>query len=121
MKEAREKLKLSQNEYFGVVVARLSSEKNLDILVQAVALLEKNSPSIKIIGAGPERERLEILIEDLHVANKVELIGELPHKNIAAWLNAADFFCLSSLREGCPVVIHDPRSFNSSWCNARFN
>ena len=105
--EARAALNLPRNEYFGVIVARLSPEKNLDILIKAIASLGPDAPLIKIIGAGPERVRLESLIAELQLAGKVDLVGEIPHKNISDWLNAADFFCLPSQREGCPVVIHE--------------
>jgi teichuronic acid biosynthesis glycosyltransferase TuaC len=104
---ARSLLNLTSHEYFGVVVARLSPEKNLDVLINAIAGLGHKAPVIKIIGGGPERVNLESLISKLNVASKIQLIGEVPHKDISNWLNAADFFCLPSQREGCPVVIHE--------------
>lgn len=105
--EARTRLGMQEGTPIGVCVARLSEEKNLDILIQAVAKLADKSPFIYIVGDGPLRDELQKLIECSGVDEKVKLIGSVPHEQVSWWLNASDFFCLPSQREGCPVVIHE--------------
>lgn len=105
-KEAREKLSLKTNKKICVCVARLSEEKSLDTLIHAISLAKANL-SLFIVGAGSLENELKKLIDALHVEDRVLLIGAVPHDQIVFWLNAADFFCLSSSREGTPVVIHE--------------
>lgn len=105
--EARRILALPEKQRIGVCVARLSPEKNLDILIEAISLMGDDAPIIYIIGDGPLKRRLEKLLVQHRVAGKIKLIGPVPHDKIFLWLNAGDFFCLPSQREGCPVVIHE--------------
>jgi len=104
---ACESIGLQTQNHVGVCVARLSQEKNLDVLIKAISLLAEDAPVIYIIGDGPLKERLEILTDQLQLREKVIFVGSVPHNKIYEWLNAADFFCLPSQREGCPVVIHE--------------
>jgi len=105
--EARCALNIPTEKKLGVCVARLSEEKNLDFLVKAVSLLGNEAPEINVIGDGPLKNRLESMRQQYQVNDKFKLIGPVPHDKINIWLNAADFFCLPSQREGCPVVIHE--------------
>jgi len=105
--EARRILGLPCDEQIGVCVARLSPEKNLDVLIKALSLLGEDAPKLFLIGDGPLKASLEALCTQLRMMEKIKFIGPVPHKEIYQWLNAADFFCLPSQREGCPVVIHE--------------
>ncbi len=104
---ARKKLALPMYSVIGVCVARLSEEKNLDVLIQAVAKVENESLLIYIVGGGPLKNKLQVLIDQCGVAERIRLVGPVLHDEVALWLNASDFFCLPSQREGCPVVIHE--------------
>ncbi len=105
--KARGSLGIRKDIKVGVCVARLSAEKNLDVLIKAVARLQSKSPVIFIVGNGPLRESLQKLIDSCGVTERVRLVGSVPHDDVALWLNAGDFFCLPSQREGCPVVVHE--------------
>lgn len=105
--EARNELCLPINRTIGVCIARLSSEKNLNYLINAISLLQNRAPLIYIVGSGPLRKSLESLCDSLNVMDYVKFVGPVPHSEIYKWLNSADFFCLPSQREGCPVVIHE--------------
>ena len=106
-KNARKKLGLSMKSSIGVCVARLSEEKNLNILIQSVAKLQERSPIIYIIGDGPLKKELIEQIDHYGVGKWVKLVGPVAHEKVSLWLGACDFFCLPSQREGCPVVIHE--------------
>ena len=103
----RKMLNLSLNGKIGVCVARLSEEKNLNVLIESVKILGDISPEIYIVGDGPLRSMLLDMIVRLGVQQKVHLVGPVPHDTVPLWLQAADFFCLPSQREGCPVVVHE--------------
>jgi len=104
---ARDELGLHPKRPMSVCVARLSPEKNLDVLIEAASRMNTGCPDIYIIGDGPEKSKLEFLIRKLNMSKRVRLVGPIKHELIYKWLNAADFFCLPSQREGCPVVIHE--------------
>lgn len=106
-KNARDRLGINQDKKIAVCVARLSEEKNLDILIRAVSKLSNHELNVHIVGDGPLKRKLTTLIKGLKLSDSVKLVGPVPHNEIYWWLNAADFFCLPSQREGCPVVIHE--------------
>lgn len=85
-----------------VAVGRLAPQKGYEILLRALALIsERLQPKqIRIIGDGPERERLEALSNDLRVANLVEWLGELTQAQVAEQLALANVFLLPSMYEG---------------------
>ena len=86
-------------------VARLAPEKGLDVLVRAAA--EAGDPRLLVVvaGAGPERERLSALAEELGV--RLVLRGDLPWARIVETYVAADVFALLSEREPWAVVVNE--------------
>jgi len=86
---------------------RLSAEKGVSYLVQAVALLRGRGIPVKLnlVGDGPERPMLQQMVEQLGLEKDVHFFGEVPHKDIPAYMSAADIFCLPSVREGWPNVL----------------
>ncbi len=89
---------LPQGSQF-ISVGRLTFEKGFDRLIEALAKADLDY-SLKIIGEGPERAKLEALIAKHNLVGKMELCG---HKdNPWADVAAADCFLLSSYWEGTP-------------------
>lgn len=89
---------LDPNQPLVVSVGNLIPLKGHDIVVAAVARLP--GVQLRIIGGGPERDRLGALIDRLGIADRAQLIGTRPHAEVAAWLAAADVMALASEREG---------------------
>lgn len=58
-----------------------------------------------IAGEGPERDRLEQLRRRLGLAERVRLLGAVPHSALPAIYTAADALVLASSREGWPNVL----------------
>ncbi|GAB4394888.1 MAG: glycosyltransferase family 4 protein [Kiloniellaceae bacterium] len=58
-----------------------------------------------VVGAGPERARLEALAGELGVAERVRFLGAVPHERMPAVYSAADLLILASEREGWPNVM----------------
>ena len=86
-------------------VGRLSPEKGFDRLIRAVDRLVRGGcpVDLAIIGEGGKRPRLESLIAELGVGERVRLLG---HRTDAADLfQAMDVFALSSVCEGLPNVV----------------
>jgi glycosyltransferase involved in cell wall biosynthesis len=103
---ARTALGLPADRKILLAVARLSPEKRLDLLLRAAARAAGGEPfRLYLVGDGPEEDRLRQLTGELGLEGVVSFVGAVPHAEIHLWMSAADLFCLSSEREGSPVVI----------------
>ena len=94
--------KTDNDEYKFVTVARLSAEKGVERLIQAVVL---TSAPFKyyIIGDGNKKNSLQKLINDLHLQDKVFLLGEKTNPFTA--MEDSDLFLFGSYYEGFPNVL----------------
>lgn len=75
-------------------VGRLERRKGVKYLLQAYQLLAQDNPDVKLIiaGDGPDREKLELLTEDLHLPN-VTFLGYVTEELKLELLSEADLFC----------------------------
>lgn len=90
-----------------LAVGRLSREKGLAVLLEAVAIARASGLALRLrlVGDGPLRDSLERQACDLGLAGAVSFTGELPPAAVREELAAADVFCLPSFSEGLPVSI----------------
>ncbi len=86
-----------------VSVGALIPRKGHDLTIQALTHLP--AWTLLIAGEGPERDPLTRLAAKLGVANRVRLLGPLPHADLPALYTAADISVLSSSREGWANVL----------------
>ena len=86
-------------------VARLVPEKELDVLLRAVA--EAGDPRLQVViaGHGPEGPALERHAAELGV--RLRLVGDLPWARMAELYVAADVFVLLSSNEAWAVVVNE--------------
>lgn len=75
-------------------IGRLEKRKGVKYLLQAYKVLSDLDPEVKLIiaGDGPDRERLELLTEDLELKN-VEFIGYISNDQKHELLATSDLFC----------------------------
>lgn len=81
-------------------VGRLVEKKGVADLLRAVAALPaelSNQAECWIIGDGTERNRLQALAADLHIADKVIFYGKLPNSSLPDYYAAADIFIAPSV------------------------
>lgn len=90
-------------------VGRLSPQKGHDLLIKSFALTNNEGWKLIIVGEGELRNKLEILIEDLNLGNKVFLVGK--RKNIHTYYNEASIFAFSSHFEGFPNALIEALHF----------
>ena len=85
-------------------VGRLSAEKGVANLIEAVALLERERfrplPEITLIGDGPDRRDLTERVAKLGLQGRVRFAGQLDRLHLNAELDRADFCVQPSLSEG---------------------
>lgn len=86
---------------------RLIKDKNIDLLVRAVARLVPSFPAIHcvIIGDGPERTAIEALVERLELKSNIVMRPfATNHAEVFSMMKAAKVFALPSTREGFGIV-----------------
>jgi glycosyltransferase involved in cell wall biosynthesis len=88
-------------------VGRLVWQKAQHLLVEAAAGLRKQGLSfeITIIGDGPEREKLNQLINHYSLSTQVILLGKQDEEKVREAYTSAHFFVLSSVSEGFGLVL----------------
>jgi glycosyltransferase involved in cell wall biosynthesis len=85
-----------------VTVGRLMPRKRIDLLLQALARLRAagRGVSLKIVGDGPERPRLERCVADLALGAAVRFTGEVRPERVPEEIGDADVFAFPALGEG---------------------
>lgn len=98
----RKDLKISgQTKVIGFV-GRISKEKNIPNLINAVSLLQLDY-KLLILGDGPELDNIKKIIKEKKMNNSVVFLGE--SKNPSKYYSAFDLLVLSSDTEGLPTVV----------------
>jgi glycosyltransferase involved in cell wall biosynthesis len=96
-----------------LAVGRLSPPKGFDDALRALGILKARglTPSLAIVGDGPERATLETLARTCGVAGQVEFLGSLTHEALVplyrrAWMLLAPSRVLANgRRDGIPNVV----------------
>lgn len=83
-----------------VAVARLTRQKRIDLALRALASAPADLPPLTIVGAGPERETLEALAQELGVERRVRFLGAVPPGEVVALLQRADLALFPAIGEG---------------------
>ena len=88
-------------------VGRLVPEKGQSLLIEAVGALRDAGVDVRLVlvGDGPQRERLERLVDASGLRDRVEFRGAVAHTEVERILHGADIFCLPSFAEGVPIVL----------------
>lgn len=87
---------------------RLLPNKNVELLIRAVKLVKRSHKDIRclIVGNGPERKRLEALVNELHLENNVTFFNFLEdHNELYSLMKSSRMFVLPSVREGFGLVV----------------
>lgn len=90
-------------------VGRLIREKNVDVLLEAVTLVQDDVPDVKccIIGTGPEKEQLVGLAAShgLTDGGSVRFFGFMEYDEMIARMKSSKVLVLPSSREGFGIVV----------------
>jgi glycosyltransferase involved in cell wall biosynthesis len=103
--EVREKLRCGQDEFLLVCVARLSEQKRIDILLEALARVLREGVRCKciIVGDGPRKNQLLEQARSIGLSGHVFFEGF--HEDVRPYLQAGSVFILTSDTEGLPLSI----------------
>lgn len=89
-----------------IAVGRLSAEKGLAGLLQALASIPaEQRPHLAIVGDGPLRPDLDSLVSALGLGGSVTFLGRLPEEETLREVAQSDMLVLPSFMEGLPIVL----------------
>ncbi len=91
-----------------ISVSRLSNEKNIDFLIDAIAGLRQRIDQpfqLLLIGDGHQRERLQRRIDALSLGQWFRLLGAVPPEQMALYYRLGDLFVFASKTETQGMVI----------------
>jgi glycosyltransferase involved in cell wall biosynthesis len=91
----------------GVVTAgRLTNQKNIGLVVEAVARLGRAGREVPftIIGDGPERSNLECMVQELGIAERTRFLGAVAPEDVPAAFGDADVLVFPARNEGFGLV-----------------
>ena len=86
--------------------ARLSAEKGLTVLIEALRLLADRGHYLELTlaGDGPSRQQLSLLATRLGLSDQVKFLGYISEQEVINELQDSDLFVLPSFVEGVPVA-----------------
>lgn len=89
-------------------IGKFELNKGQDILLRAFRRLLQTVPDARLtlVGSdGRDRKAIQGLIEELDLGGSVEMFCNVPHREIAAYLDRADLFVLPSRAEAFGIVL----------------
>lgn len=104
-KETREKYRLSAEQKIILCVGELLPNKNHQMAIKALKEIIKEFPNTRMLfaGNGPEKERLEKMIEEMKLSEYVKMLGYVT--NLEEYQKITDISISCSKREGLPLNI----------------
>jgi glycosyltransferase involved in cell wall biosynthesis len=102
--QVRERLRLDDGEIVFGFVGRLSDEKGVHHLVDALAAGAPALPwRLLVVGEGPRRQELEQRVASQGLSERIHFSGF--QSDASPWYAAMDVFVLPSLTEGTPMAL----------------
>ncbi|HEY6325479.1 MAG TPA: glycosyltransferase [Candidatus Cybelea sp.] len=86
-------------------VGRLAKEKNLELLLRALAVTSDPALRLAIAGDGPTQSELEELARTLGVAAQTKFLGAIPRRQLPDLYASADAFAMPSTTETQGLVL----------------
>lgn len=96
------------DEFVWLSVGRFFEQKDHRTLLRAFAMMEHDDARLWLIGHGELRPRLEALVNELSLQNRVEFLGTV--EDVADYMAAADGFTLSPKWEGFGIVFAEAQA-----------
>jgi len=104
IKPYKEKI-IRENDF--IFVGNLTQNKQADVIIKAfnrfLTVAENKEKSLYIVGDGPEKQKLEKLVTDLGLNEKVILTGY--RNDVVNLMRKTKFLVMASKNEGLPAVI----------------
>ena len=93
-----------QDDGYGLYIGRLSKEKGIFNLIEAFSNIKNQR--LYIVGEGPERKRIESIITEKGMNDKIILVGYINQEEVKEYLRKARFVVVPSIwYENCPYSV----------------
>jgi glycosyltransferase involved in cell wall biosynthesis len=111
--EVRRQLQIQPEHKVLLYVGRIAPEKNLDLLLCAVASTMREDPHVRLlmVGDGPYRAPCMELARSLGIGDRVQLAGFVPRSEVDRYYAAADLFVFSSITETQGLVVQEAMTY----------
>jgi glycosyltransferase involved in cell wall biosynthesis len=103
--EAREVLGIGDSLVRFGWIGRITRDKGLDILIDALSRLRDSSWRLSVIGDGPDADRARATAAAGGIVDRIDWHGAI--RDAGRLLRAFDVFVLSSRTEGTPIVLFE--------------
>ena len=100
--ELRKDLHISKGDIILLSVGELNDNKNHVVVIEAMSHLSSNIHYV-ICGQGPNKDKLEVLAENLKLKRQLHLLGYCD--NVPSIVKSCDLFVFPSKREGLSVAL----------------
>jgi L-malate glycosyltransferase len=90
-----------------IFVGRLIEDKQVDLLLRAIARLREAVTGLRlqIVGDGPQRSSLEALAQSLGIGDRVCFTGSVPGDEVIALMKSSKVLAFPSRREGFGITV----------------
>ena len=120
IEDLRKKLAIDDSETMLLSLSRVSYEKNIQAVIEALPDVLKENAAVKLVvaGDGPYLADLKEQAESLGITDSIIFTGMIPPNETALYYKAADFFIsastsetqgltyLESIASGTPIIAH---------------
>jgi glycosyltransferase involved in cell wall biosynthesis len=95
-----------------LTVCHLYPRKSVDVLLRAMprVLVAVPGARLRVVGIGPEEEKLAHLRRDLRLEQSVDFLGHIPFEQLTREYRDCALFCLPSRQEGFGIVFLEAMS-----------
>lgn len=107
-----------EKEKYILIVSRLTINKGVQDFIEAIKDIDLGEWEVKIVGDGPYKKDLEILVDKYNLRNKVEFLGWVDNKSermrelygkasifvLASWFENFNTTLLEAMQAGCRVL-----------------
>ena len=90
-----EKFQIPHDKFLIIAGSRLIYEKGFDLLIESISLInieKQNNLFLVIVGSGPEKNNLNILIQSLNLTKRVKLFDWMSISDFKSLISSSDLF-----------------------------
>lgn len=90
-----------ENKFVVTFLGRIAPEKSIDLLIEAMNDIVKDTPQVclMIVGGGPQLDELKALAANYHLENNVVFTGPQVAKDVPSFYHASNLFVSASVTE----------------------
>ncbi|MBV9263940.1 MAG: glycosyltransferase [Candidatus Eremiobacteraeota bacterium] len=103
--DVRFRLGATHDDRLALSVCRLGREKNIELMLDALALDEDPNVHLAVVGDGPHRSALERYARRLNISDRVRFVGHVGRTELPDIYASADVFLFSSVTDTQGIVL----------------